>query len=145
MISLAKAVISKGWNAVSKTVTGNWVPYETFAAEAGKFFKSNIGSAVAIAGTGGLASMLTGGSFIQGAIFGGMGGFAGVKVNRNRLRLGKFVSGAPGGEAMRRAIHWSAGTRTRAALGGAALGGVIFGGRSKDKRHGLNAARGARF
>lgn len=136
-IALAKEAIVKG-------VTGNWPGYKTVAGKVSSFLRHPAGLAIAGAGVGGVASMLTGGSFTSGAFYGAMGGAAGYGIRAYRPQIGRFVSGSPvGGDSMRGMLRWATRGRRRAVLGGAALGGAIFGNRSNKHTRGMNSARGA--
>jgi hypothetical protein len=101
-----------------------------------------ITATVASAGLGGTASMITGGSFVQGAMAGaviGGGGYSGAAYMSKNMgqtmdgysaKLSSFMSGQE--NAMMRRATFGA---------GATMGGLMFGG-NRSHRRGFNASRG---
>jgi hypothetical protein len=147
MISLMKNALSAGagmWGGKSAKFMG---AASAMGSSVGSFFtKNKIGAGIGLMGIGGVASMMTGGTFMSGALMGGAGAFAGRGLHNRRAGLGKFASGAPKvGSRMQNALSHSGFTRSRAMMGGAALGGAIFGNRKNSHKRGFNSGRGARF
>jgi len=123
---------------------GDWHPLATGAA---------------MAGIGGTASWLTGGSFVQGAVMGGLGGFgavkgakwgAGLKDEQITGALGKEWGGSvasytKGARTATREFLGDTSNRRMAMMGGAGLSGFIFGGNRRNHRRGFNSRRGSRI
>ena len=115
--------------------------------------------AAGMAAIGGVASYATGGNFMQGAVMGGVGGYAGVKgAGMGARYLGKnYAKGTMAGDVARSVRGYmmgaggapgtAAGTvnQRAAMLAGAGLSGMVFGGNRRSHKRGFNSRRGNGF
>jgi hypothetical protein len=118
-----------------------------------------LGQALVMGGVGGVASLMGGGGFFQGAAIGMAGGFGAgkahgaIKSNQGAIQASLGPRIAKGGVrgTLSKGAAWAAPqasnlSRRTAMLGGAGLAGVMGGGhRDNNKRRGFNQHRGNTF
>ena len=166
MVEEVKAVNStKKVNPVSSEKAGT-------GAGAGGFTPTNMGemggrgvfgAAIGMGIIGGTFSHMTGGEFGQGFVAGAAGGFAARGLKRmslnnmadgGGLKMTKKFAGSSFSEGPTAVLKGTLNSAARSAqtmntsvamMGGAALGGVMFGGNRNSHQRGFNQSRGNRF
>ena len=114
--------------------------------------------AAGMAAVGGVTSYATGGNFMQGAVMGGVGGYAGVRgVMAGAKYAGRNLEKGMARDAARTTRAFLVGSKSfggraqgitnqRAAmLAGAGLSGMMFGGNRRSHKRGFNSRRGNGF